>query len=502
MSEPTSALSFEDLILRVAREAGISYHGSSGAERAMIPADDEHNLDLCKTIVNDAIRMFISDAPPKGWRWMRRIMSVVLTATRVTGTADSASTTGLVDLTLATAYNYLHYVGTCTASEFSVGETVTQGTSNATGLITAITATTLDITIVSGTADKTNDWTHGAHTFTTVSAIFPLEGYYIYITGSTGLGSYAIITGYNALTGAITVADWLDAYGNPGGTDPIAGSTFAITPVETVGGDISRYPLAENFGGEINGEIHYEENTNHSSPIEWRDEAYIRARRVVTVITGYPRFAAYRPLEFYAGGTGPKRRWELILDRDPVAADTLEFPYTLSFDSLQLIAGDASSVSGSTGLLDSALDNLYPDDYFNGWTIKIISGTGKNSYALVDDYTGGTAQFDVLDWLDISGGDGGTDPAANSVYVVTPPGNLHPAGLRFDEAIKAACLAQAEMDIEDIVANFVQKYNQKSLPKAYATDTRSAPRKLGSMNRGERHVNERTWADITTDNDI
>lgn len=439
MAEPTSALSFEDLILRVAREAGISFHGSSGAERAMIPADDEHDLDLCKTIVNDAIRMFISDAPPKGWRWMRRIMSVVLTATRVTGTADAGTNaTHLIDATLIASY---------------------------------------------GTADDLKDW-------------------YAYILTGTGIGSYAKITAYDETTGDCTVADWLDAYGNSGGTDPTTGSTFAITPIETVGGDISRYPLAENFGGEVNGQIHYKENTNHSSLIEWRDEAYIRARRVVTVITGYPRFAATRPLEFYAGGTGPKRRWELILDRDPSAADTLEFPYTLHFDELRLVAGDASSVSGTTGLLDTALNNLYPDDYFVGWTIKIISGTGKNSYALVDDYTGGTAQFDVLDWLSISGAAGGTDPAASSVYVVTPPGNLHPAGLRFDEAIKAACLAQAEVDIEDIVANFVQKYNQKSLPKAYAIDTRSAPRKLGTMNRGERYINERTWADITTDNDI
>ena len=103
--EPTSALSFEDLILRVAREAGISYHGSSGNERAMIPADDEHNLDLCKTIVNDGIRMFVADAPPKGWRWMRRIMSVTLTATRVTGTADAADATSLTDATLETNYD-------------------------------------------------------------------------------------------------------------------------------------------------------------------------------------------------------------------------------------------------------------------------------------------------------------------------------------------------------------------------------------------------------------
>ena len=435
--EPTSALSFEDLILRVAREAGIAYHGSSGAEPAMIPID-EHDIDLCKRIVIDGIRMFIADAPPKGWRWMRRIMSVVLTATRITGTADSASSTGLVDATLETSYS-------------------------------------------------SND---------------DLNDYWIYILTGTGAGSYAQITDYVASGGAITVADWLDAYGNPGGTDPATSSTFAITPVETVGGDIHRYPLAENFGGEVNGEIHYASDTNHAAIINWRDEAYIRARRAVTVITGYPRYAAIRPLEFTSGGTGPKRRWEFIINPDPVAADTLEFPYTLFFDKLDLVAGDASSVDGVTGLLDSAIDNLYPDDYFNGWRIKIISGTGKNSYALVDDYVGGTAKFIVLDWLNISGGAGGTDPAANSVYVVEPPGNLHPAGLRFDEAIKAACFAQAEMEIEDVSAGFVAAYVKKALIKAHEIDVRSAPRKLGTMNRGERHTRERTWLNITTDSDI
>ncbi|GAG61239.1 unnamed protein product [marine sediment metagenome] len=248
MSEPTSALSYYDLILRVARETAIAYYGSTGNEPAMIPVD-AHDLDLCKKIVNDAIRMFIADAPPKGWRWMRRIMSVVLTATRVTGIVDSIPVANqLTDATLITAYD---------------------------------------------TDDDLKDW-------------------YCYILTGTGAGSYAKITGYAKATGTITVTDWLDAYGNLGGTDPVATDTFAITPVETVGGDISRYPLAENFGGEVNGEIHYEANTNHAAIINWRDEAYIRARRAVTVITGYPQFAAIRPLEFYAGGTGPKRRWELI----------------------------------------------------------------------------------------------------------------------------------------------------------------------------------------------
>jgi len=146
MAEPRGVLSYEDLILRVAKEAAIAYYGSTSSERAMIPVD-AHDLDLCKQIVDDGIRMFISDGPAKGWRWMRRTMSVVLTATRITGTADSTSTTTVVDLTLADDY------------------------------------------------DTDDD----------------LLGYWCYILTGTGAGSYAKITGYTAISGTITVADWLDA---------------------------------------------------------------------------------------------------------------------------------------------------------------------------------------------------------------------------------------------------------------------------------------------------
>jgi len=439
MSEPTSALNFYDLILRVAREAGIAYYGSGGNESAMIPVD-VHNFDLCKKIVNDGIRMFISDAPPKGWRWMRRIMSVILTATRITGTADAADATSLTDATLETTYD---------------------------------------------SDDDLNDW-------------------YIYILTGTGAGSYAKIDDYTASGGVIDVLDWLDAYGNPGGTDPAANSTFAITPVETVGGDIARYPLAENFGGEVNGEIHYIADTSHSAVIEWRDEAYIRARRAVTVNTGYPRYAAIRPVEYTSGGTGPKRRWELIVDPQPVAADTLEFPYTLFFDKLRMVAGISSGGSATT-LIDSSFAKYYPDDYFNGWKIYIISGTGKNSQALVTDFAGDTFTITVANWLGVDdSSDSGEDPtdSTDSVYYLEPPGNLHPAGLKFDEAIKSACLAQAELDVEDIVAGFVNKYMKKDLPAAYAADIRSAPRKLGSMDHRKRYIRERTWLDVTTEHDL
>ena len=436
--EPTSALSMYDLVLRVAREAGIAFHGSSGSERAMPPVDDEHNLDLCIRIVNDAIRMFIADAPQKGWRWMRRLMSVTVTALRITGTADAADATSLTDAVLETNYS-------------------------------------------------SND---------------DLNDYWIYILTGTGAGSYAQITDYTASGGVVTVADWLDAYGNPGGTNPATDSTYAITPVETVEGDIHRYPLAENFGGEVNSRIEYASDTNHASIINWVDESFIRARRAVTVITGYPLYAAIRRLEFKAGGTGPKRRWEILFEPQPVATDTFEFMYTLSFDKLQFVGGLASSGSVTT-LVDSSFANLYPDDYFNGWTCYAISGTGKNAQALVTDFTGVTFTVTVADWLSINGSTAAAvDPSSDTAYYLEPPGNLHPAGLKFDEVIKAACLAVAEEEIEDIMDGFVEKYVKKALVKAHQADVRTAPRTLGSMDHKTRRIRERTWLDITTANDL
>jgi hypothetical protein len=434
MSEPTSAYSFYDLITRVAKELGIAYYASSNA-RAMPPVSDSFNLNLCKDIVNDAIKMFIADEPKKGWRWMRRIMRVSITGTRITGTADAADATSITDLTLADTY------------------------------------------------DADDD----------------LNGYWVYILTGTGTGSHAQVTDYTALTGAITVAAWLDQYGNSGGTSPAADSTFAVTSAETVGGDISRYPLAENFGGSADGRIHYAADTSHSPSIDWCDESMIRENRSISVRTGYPSLAAIRSLEPGGSSLTNKRRFELILDPQPNADDVLEFPYTLYFDKMDLETGLATGGSTIT-IVDSA--RTEGDDYFNGWIVRIISGTGAGSYATVTDYTGSTGTFTVADWLKSDGSAGGTDPAANSVYYIEPFYNKHPAGFRFDNGILSACMYKVEEEDENVQKGFSDKYLKKDLPKAWEIDSRSAPRKLGSMNREDDWRRERIWNRVTTDHDM
>ena len=211
----------------------------------------------------------------------------------------------------------------------------------------------------------------------------------------------------------------------------------------------------------------------------------IRQRRAVTVNLGYPSFAAIRPLEYVAGATvGPKRRQEIIFDPNPSSDDTFEFPYDLYFNEIDIEAGTATGGGGTT-LADTNIANLYPVNYFQGWVIKIVSGTGRYSYATVASYAvDGT--FTVADWLYSDGTAGATDPASGSIYNVQPANNLHPAGLRFDEAIESACLARAEMLVDEMQSGFVAKY-QNDLANAKKLDMRSAPRSVGSMNKRDRY---------------
>lgn len=74
--EPTSALTFSDLIVETALKLGTAHYGADGDGEAQVPTD-AHDLGECKRLVNNAIRMFINDGPqPNGWRWIRPVASV------------------------------------------------------------------------------------------------------------------------------------------------------------------------------------------------------------------------------------------------------------------------------------------------------------------------------------------------------------------------------------------------------------------------------------------
>lgn len=109
--EPTSALTFGDLLLETAREMGVAFYGEDGTEEAQIPVDP-HDLSEVMRHVNNAVRMFVADAPPAGWRWTRPVASIALwpsvavdaTKTVTGGTYESAS-----DQTLLTANSSVFY---------------------------------------------------------------------------------------------------------------------------------------------------------------------------------------------------------------------------------------------------------------------------------------------------------------------------------------------------------------------------------------------------------
>lgn len=432
MAEPTSNYSFHDLILRVAKVAGIAYHGAAGDEKALIPID-EYDLIRCKEVVNQGIKTFIADAPPNGWRWMRRIMSVTFATVQTDGTVDSGSSTTLKDTALQAVYS--------------------------------------------------------------TNASLP-AGYYIYDQTKE---IYGIVESYVAGTdaapdGTVTVADWLDYNGNPCADTlvPVAGDSFSITNLQTVDGDKRRYPLSEDFMGNVTGKITYAKDSGRGHIIDWDSESSVRFQGEVTVTTGYPTRAAVRPWG--------SRRWELIVDPSPTAADTVIFPYELGFDELRLEAGDINTPAADS-IVDDSIGALWPDDYFNGWTVHIMGGRGRGNYAEVDDYTGASGKFDIVDdkWLAPDGTSTGTTPNSESTYYVEPVNNKHPAGLQFDTAILSACLMEAELEFGTLEIDYSpsEKYMKKDLPAAYRTDARSAPRKLGFMLPGTRRtVHRRTWTDV------
>ena len=400
MAEPTGVKKFSDLILKVAEFAGLAYYGVNGDEEAMIPID-RHDLFRCKRLVNDAIRMFIGDAPENGWRWQRRIAYVKLKVV-TKGTASSGSATTLVDSTYADDY----------------------------------------------ADDYFND------------CIIEV------ITG-TGRGEHALVTSFTGLTCTFTFSAL------SGGSTPDSTSKFVVG---------HRYILPQDFGGSADGKIHYLRDSNRGRKIEWVDIAEIAQLRENIAHTGYPYLAAVKPYG--------DRRWEISFYPDSQAADTLQFPYTKYFSDLDILTGTATAAA-ATQITDSSLVSIYANDYFVGWLLTVMSGTGKGGTATITDSVGLTGKFDFTTLSN------SVTPDTTTVYKVEPTTTLHPAGFIFDPYIEVACLAKTEREMEDIYGGWVDEYQNIALFKAYEKDARSAPRKLGRMTNGPSRVMERMWKDRT-----
>jgi len=109
MAEPTTALTTRTLVKTVAEFIGVGFYGTNGDEEVQCPVDS-HDLDVCVRLVNNAIRMLISDAPPNGWNWQKRLMTVglrVMTDSTATGGTAVTLTAFLKLLTVPARVNML-----------------------------------------------------------------------------------------------------------------------------------------------------------------------------------------------------------------------------------------------------------------------------------------------------------------------------------------------------------------------------------------------------------
>ncbi len=75
MAEPTLALTFQDLIIRVAECLGVASYADGTAG---VPTD-AHDLEVCKRIVNDGWRRFYNSNPQ--WNWTNRTFSITFNPT-------------------------------------------------------------------------------------------------------------------------------------------------------------------------------------------------------------------------------------------------------------------------------------------------------------------------------------------------------------------------------------------------------------------------------------
>jgi hypothetical protein len=367
ITEPSSALAFQDLILEVVYKLGTASYGSDGSGTVAIPTD-AHDLDQAKRIVNKAIRMFCNDGPkPNGWSWLTPIAQVDVWPT------ISADSTGTSQYVTSTAY---------TAS------------TNLTTLTLTISST------VNSTATSTALW-------------YPsMELKTIYLGGNPPANTpgFASTVGQSSTVGTpFTVVNYLSPfmiqiYGQPDS------STFASTGTASTSWSMiadGDYTLPADFAGPFYGGVTYIANTNRGMQLTWTDELSIRQRRqnfnfesgtpyeIAVRMMPTPSITTTTPGAASLTYAPQRRRWQLMTWRISSEFLHILMPYVLGFQSLV---------------------NL-------------------------------------------------TD--------------VPPCPFTYDEALKAACLAQAEFDVENVQGIAWQYYKTEALAHAYCLDAMSKPKKLG-----------------------
>ena len=309
ITEPTSVLTFQDLLVEVAYKIGCAFYGSTGDGVPQVPIDP-HDLYICSTIVNKGIRMFLNDGPPpNGWKFLRPIAQIDVWP------SIAADGTGSTTYVTSTAY------------------------SSTTNLTT--------ITLTNGsTISSTN---------TSTALFYPsMELQVIYLGGNPPAGTpgwqlpFQNIPSTSTVGVPFTIVNYLSPtqvqiFGKP------ASSTFSSTNPKSTSWSmiaVGDYTLPADFSGQYVGEISYVSNTNRGMQIHWTDEASIRQRRQnFNFESGTPYEAAIRLMPTPSiSPTTPgqpglafapqRRRWQLMTWRISNEFLHVIFPYQLGFQYL------------------------------------------------------------------------------------------------------------------------------------------------------------------------
>ena len=387
MSEPTVALTYQDLILVVAEQLGIAYYGPNGDQIAQIPVD-AYELDRCKRFVQDGIRMFISDAPPDGWRWQRPLAEVDLWVDLGVGMPPATAGPNLATAVFSGGATHITAT-TASFSAASVGQVIAvrdQGVFTVVSFISPTEITVAGNRVWQGGQMFQLQATTGLPTMTATYAAGPDLTTIVAAAGTfyaSSEGRPLFIT--DLQVGALTILHYVsDTTITVSGNHAWVGArTFSLSAQGI-------YSLPDNFGGEYCGPITYQAGSNRGVPINWISDLEIRRlRENWNSVSGNPYYAAIRR------NNTVNRRWELMVYPNTGGTYRVEFPFILYFD-------------------------------------KIVNLT---------DY--------------------------------------HVAGVQHDETVKAAALAQAEMQGEDTLAGRMSYYRDIALKNSRMIDARSAPRRLG-----------------------
>lgn len=312
------ALTFTELQAHIASQLGVAYYGAAGDEAAQAPpATDVYTLAMVKSYVNGAIRMFLNDAPPEGWRWQQPTASIVLWVT-TSGVANGAPSFGDPESTVTVHARTFHDSMLGHKLKFTV-----TSTADGTPTYTAANGTTVidvDDAIFSGVfavgqsiTFSATDNSYVVNTITDTTTVI-VDG----DASAEADGDTVTIT-RDYVIEAVTSALVIDVTGDASGEAD--GATVTITAD-------GNYTLPSTFGGEYLGPITYAAGANPGASIGWQSEGLIRRlRENVSSQTGYPTTAAVRKMDV-------ARRWELVVYPTPGSDYTVEFPYELYFTAL------------------------------------------------------------------------------------------------------------------------------------------------------------------------